>query len=247
MNSIQNFQPFWTWLFHFAFCKLEAAVEQRHSVSLPSFSRPASETDVSPQKNWGDPLGHWSTHSLAHFSCFGGVRRQARNSETGSPRCTRLRFTAVRSGKPPHSCHPRFQLVPQPEIAAKTHKKHKSFFVHALQFVRITPFREDFYHGWTRMDTDGPALLIRVYMRQSVVQILSLRLAALGLLRLFAAILQSYSVVHPTGCSVSAPFPRRRNARRSWFMPARQPAMNSPNPRLRMLLNREILEICELV
>ena len=38
------------------------------------------------------------------------------------------------------------------------------------------------------MDTDGKALLIRVYRRESVVQFLWLRLAALRSLRLFAAI-----------------------------------------------------------
>ncbi len=54
------------------------------------------------------------------------------------------------------------------------------------------------------MDTDGKALLIRdfgelsraVYRRESVVQILWLRLAALGFLRLFAAV-SLHSILRP--------------------------------------------------
>ena len=58
-------------------------------------------------------------------------------------------------------------------------------FFFALQSVRVAPFREDFYHGWTQMDTDGKALLIRVYQRESVVQFLWLRLAALRSLQCY--------------------------------------------------------------
>ena len=80
------------------------------------------------------------------------------------------------------------------EIAAKRHKKPK------VLLRRFLP----------RMDTDGMELLIRVYRRESVVQILWLRLAGLGLLpfsRRFSCP-SLLSISRTTQSSISAPAAR---------------------------------------